>query len=76
MRSPVDTDVSKNALVADGSAFGVTLHANGSTGVAPKGVMRPRRCAQLMVNAAANGVDESWICNHPLLLLMYLNQCV
>jgi len=47
----------------------------GSTGLIPqphtgsKGKMAPERCAALIANAMAHGVNEAWIAKHPVLLM-------
>lgn len=64
---PVNTNVSINALKADGSKYGKTdeLIAKG---------MRVERCAELILVAICNRVRETWISKHPVLLLAYLAQ--
>uniref|UniRef100_G3MRL4 Dehydrogenase/reductase SDR family member 7 n=1 Tax=Amblyomma maculatum TaxID=34609 RepID=G3MRL4_AMBMU len=38
------------------------------------GVLKPKRCAELMCVAIANKLETVWICENPLLVLFYWNQ--
>jgi dehydrogenase/reductase SDR family protein 7 len=65
---PVKTDIMFNAY---------TERADAKTGVIDtKGfpMMTSDRCAELMVTAMANGIDESWQCVQPILIFVYMAQ--
>ena len=37
-------------------------------------MMTTERCAKLIAVGMANNLDETWIAEHPVLLMVYLNQ--
>lgn len=63
----VQTDVSINALKADGSSFGVTDPNIGSG-------ITVNRCAELILIATSNKIHEAWIAKGKELLITYLHQ--
>ncbi len=48
---------------------GLQQTAAGAGAGSSKGKVTPERCAELIANATAHGVDEAWIAKHPVLLL-------
>eukprot|EP00123_Amoebidium_parasiticum_P017252 comp23769_c0_seq1/m.41187 comp23769_c0_seq1/g.41187 ORF comp23769_c0_seq1/g.41187 comp23769_c0_seq1/m.41187 type:complete len:324 (-) comp23769_c0_seq1:609-1580(-) len=64
---PVQTDVDRNALTADGNP-------SGKSDPMIKRGLTAERCAHLMLVAASNKVDELWVAKFPYLALFYLNQ--
>ena len=64
---PVRTDVTINALTADGSKYG-KMHPLIGNG------MNVKRCCSLILVAVSNRIKEAWISTHPFLILTYLAQ--
>jgi len=71
---PIATGTDDKPRVIFGAEGVQAPPAPGAPKRSSKGRLAPRRCAELVLAAAAHGVDEAWLSRHPVLLLMHVMQ--